>query len=107
MIIFGLGNPGLKYRRTRHNAGYIFLGDLARSARKRFTRKKGYSIAALKIRNTKVLLIKPYCWMNQCGLAISDILQQKEREFLVVLDDINLPLGRMRAAVNNRRPTDT
>lgn len=96
MIIFGLGNPGLKYRRTRHNAGCIFIQELAKSAKKRFIRKKGHSIAVLRVRNKKLLLIKPYCWMNQCGLAIRDILKQNQQDFLVVLDDINLPLGRMR-----------
>ncbi|UCG30271.1 MAG: aminoacyl-tRNA hydrolase [candidate division WOR-3 bacterium] len=96
MIIFGLGNPGLKYRRTRHNAGYIFLENLARTSRKRFSNKRRYKIATLRIKNCRVLLIKPDCWMNQCGTVIRDILQDEKEDFLIVLDDINLPLGRMR-----------
>lgn len=96
MIIFGLGNPGLKYRSTRHNAGYIFLERLARSYRKRFSRKKHYRSATLKIKGTEVILIKPNCWMNQCGSTIYDILRKDKHKFMIVVDDINLPLGKIR-----------
>jgi PTH1 family peptidyl-tRNA hydrolase len=96
MIVFGLGNPGLKYRRTRHNAGYLFLEQLVRTSKKRFVSKRKYKQATLRIRNTPVQLVKPNCWMNQCGLVIRDLLRGENDDFLVVLDDVNLPLGRMR-----------
>jgi PTH1 family peptidyl-tRNA hydrolase len=100
MIIFGLGNPGLKYRRTRHNAGYLFLEQLARTSKKRFVDRRQYRQAILRIRNTPVRLVKPNCWMNQCGLVIRDMLRVEKHDFLVVLDDVNLPLGRMRLRSN-------
>ena len=96
MIIFGLGNPGLKYRKTRHNAGYLFLEEIARASKKRFNNRKQYRQANLRIRNKRVKLIKPNCWMNQCGVVIRDVLGGERPGFLVVLDDVNLPLGRMR-----------
>lgn len=96
MIIFGLGNPGLKYRLTRHNAGHIFVDKLARVSKRKYSRKRNYSVASCTIRGKKVLLIKPRCWMNECGVAIAGILYTVNHDFLVVLDDINLPLGRMR-----------
>jgi len=96
MIIFGLGNPGVKYRRTRHNAGYLFLEQMARASKKRFVNKHKYRQAKLRIRNKSVCLIKPNCWMNQCGLVMHAILQSEKADFLVVLDDVNLPLGRIR-----------
>jgi PTH1 family peptidyl-tRNA hydrolase len=96
MIIFGLGNPGLKYRLTRHNAGHIFVDQLARASKRKYSRKRNYSIASCTIRGKKVLLIKPRCWMNECGEAIARIRYTVNHDFLVVLDDINLPLGRMR-----------
>lgn len=96
MIIFGLGNPGLKYRSTRHNVGYIFLDQLVRASKKKYSRKRLYSIAISKVRGREVVLIKPKCWMNECGLTIAKILSAVNRDFLIVLDDINLPLGRMR-----------
>lgn len=96
MIVFGLGNPGLKYRSTRHNAGYIFLQQLARSYRKKFLRRKYYRITSLRIKGTEVILIKPNCWMNQCGRSICNILGEGEHEFMVAVDDINLPVGKLR-----------
>ncbi len=96
MIIFGLGNPGLKYRLTRHNAGHIFIDRFAKSRKKRYSRKDRYSIARCRLRGKEFLLIKPKCWMNECGFTIAMILSEVSREFLVVLDDIYLPLGRIR-----------
>jgi PTH1 family peptidyl-tRNA hydrolase len=96
MTIFGLGNPGLKYRSTKHNAGYIFLDKISRTYRKRFTTKRGYKLEKIKIRGHHINLIKPICWMNQSGFAISSILQKIDDEFLIVLDDFNLSLGRIR-----------
>lgn len=96
MIIFGLGNPGPKYSFTRHNVGYIFLGRLARAYRKRFSRKDHFRIATLKVKGTELSLIKPNCWMNQCGSRIHAILGEEKTKFMIVVDDINLPLGKIR-----------
>lgn len=96
MIIFGLGNLGLKYRSTRHNAGYLFLDRFAKLYKKRFRTQQGYKIAKIKIDRNVVYLIKPQCWMNQSGMAVSKILQKIDRQFLVVVDDINLPFGKIR-----------
>ncbi|KPK62443.1 hypothetical protein AMJ83_10940 [candidate division WOR_3 bacterium SM23_42] len=96
MIVFGLGNPGLRYRSTRHNAGYIFVDQLAKYYKKRFSIRKNCKIATLKVKGTKLVLVKPKCWMNQCGCTIREILGGEERDFMVVLDDINLPLGKIR-----------
>ncbi len=96
MIIFGLGNPGLKYRATRHSAGFIFCDRFARLHNKRFRSRRGYRIAEIEIYRDSIELIKPQCWMNQSGRAVSHILQERDEEFMVVVDDINLPLGKIR-----------
>lgn len=96
MIIFGLGNPGLKYRATRHNVGFIFLDRFAKQYKKRFRSQRGYRIAKIEINDKKTRLIKPQCWMNLSGIAVSKILQERTEVFLVVVDDVNLPLGRAR-----------
>jgi PTH1 family peptidyl-tRNA hydrolase len=96
MIIFGLGNPGIRYRNTRHNIGYIFLDYWIKRYRKRFRTQRGYKIAMIKINQSVVRLIKPQCWMNESGTAIASILQEMKGRFLVVVDDINLPLGKIR-----------
>jgi len=96
MIIFGLGNSGLRYRYTRHNAGHLFVERLARHYKKRFSRKQHFTKSIVTIGTTETILIKPKCWMIQCGSMIKRILGGHDKDFMVVLDDINLPLGRMR-----------
>ncbi len=96
MIIFGLGNTGLRYRATRHNTGYMFLDLFAKSYKKRFRLRHHYRLAQVEIDTRYIFLIKPQCWMNQSGLAVSRILQDRGDEFLVVVDDVNLPLGKIR-----------
>jgi len=96
MILFGLGNPGTKYRLTRHNAGNIFLAEMAKRYKKKFSTHQGYKITNVIIGNKRIRLIKPICWMNQSGLAIANIMKKEKDDFLIILDDINLPLGRMR-----------
>ena len=96
MIIFGLGNPGLRYRLTRHNAGRLFLEQLAGHYKKRFARKAGYTASTIRIEGNEVLLIKPICWMNHCGGPIRNVVRKYGRDFMVALDDIDLPIGRVR-----------
>lgn len=96
MIIFGLGNPGLKYRSTRHNAGHIFLNSMARHRKVKFHRQQGFQIAKTRIAKQEVILVKPQCFMNDSGHAVASYLKKNQEEILIVLDDINLPLGRIR-----------
>ena len=96
MIFFGLGNPGREYRATRHNAGYLFLERLAKQHNRRFSTKQGYKKARVIIAQKEILLIKPQCWMNQSGSIVARIVHECDTDFIVVVDDINLPLGRIR-----------
>jgi PTH1 family peptidyl-tRNA hydrolase len=96
MIIFGLGNPGRRYRFTRHNAGYLFVERLAKYYAKRFLRRKHYAIAKVRVEGVDIRLIKPKCWMNQCGDTVKEIIVEYNTDFMVVVDDINLPVGRIR-----------
>ena len=96
MIIFGLGNPGLKYRSTRHNAGYILLDHFSKKKRRRFKISRGFQTASVVISGQNVVLVKPHCWMNQSGAAVQHFLKKNPDDYMVIIDDINLPLGRMR-----------
>ncbi len=96
MIVFGLGNPGIKYQRTRHNAGFIFLDQLAKKYKKRFRNVKAYKQTTIIISEKEIKLIKPFLFMNNSGLVVRKVLEENPDEFLVILDDINLSLGRMR-----------
>lgn len=96
MIIFGLGNPGLKYRATRHNAGAEFLNTFARQKNVRFRQHQGFRKAKLRIAGYNITLVRLQCFMNDSGGAVAYVLGKKPDDFLVILDDINLPLGKLR-----------
>lgn len=100
MIVIGLGNPGLKYRGTRHNVGQMLIDRLAKKFGGRFKTKRGYRIAQVRKPDPSLQLAKPICYMNTSGPAVAGLVEREGRdEFLIVLDDINLPLGRIRLRV--------
>lgn len=98
MIIFGLGNPDSKYKETRHNIGFMVLDKLAKRLVVRFRRKSDYHIAYAKVHDTRLKLVKPMLYMNNSGLVVSDYVQThgKNEDFIVVYDDMALPLGKIR-----------
>jgi PTH1 family peptidyl-tRNA hydrolase len=69
---------------------------MAKRYKKKFLLKRGYRIATIKIDNHIVHLIKPLIWMNDSGVAVRYISKKLKDEILVIVDDINLPLGKMR-----------
>jgi PTH1 family peptidyl-tRNA hydrolase len=99
-IVVGLGNPGSRYTGTRHNVGYAVIDSLVRSPNAgRFQERfKGF-VAELREASCKVLLVKPLTFMNlsgQCVRQFVDFYQAPLTDLLVVCDDINLPLGKLR-----------
>ncbi len=99
-LIAGLGNPGSKYRNTRHNAGFLLLDLLATRLRKTFGPGPGGALTCrARIRGESVLLAKPQDYMNQSGKAVREILARfpiELHETLVAYDEYALPLGRIR-----------
>jgi len=99
-VIVGLGNPGSQYARTRHNLGYAVVDYLAESPRAgRFRSKFQAQVAELAEEPQQVLLVKPETFMNlsgQCVRQVLDFYQVPPDDLLVVCDDINLPLGKLR-----------
>jgi peptidyl-tRNA hydrolase, PTH1 family len=100
-VVVGLGNPGSRYHGTRHNVGFAVIDSLASSpSASRFASRFQASICDLIEDGRKVLLIKPETFMNlsgRCVREITDYFQVPVSDLLVVCDDINLPLGRLRA----------
>ena len=72
-LIAGLGNPGLKYRKTPHNAGFMALDALADALGARFTKKGNGKVAEARIGAEKVLLVKPQTFMNLSGDCIAPL----------------------------------
>lgn len=99
-VVVGLGNPGPKYAGTRHNVGYAVVDYLAKgpgvsSFRGRFQSQ----VAEMSEGGESVLLVKPETFMNLSGRAVRQVLdfyKLEVKDFLIVCDDIALPVGKLR-----------
>ncbi len=99
-LIAGLGNPGPKYERTRHNAGFMTVDALAEACGVRIDRAKFHSLCAEATVGThRVLLLKPQTLMNASGLAVQEaaaFYKLDPAHILVISDDVTQEPGRMR-----------
>src|SRR5438270_10085765 len=99
-LVVGLGNPGSKYEKTRHNIGFEMIDRLAEGgAGVRFTRKFDGLIAETEIDFRRVSLLKPETFMNLSGRAVAQAVRFYKLELadlLIVCDDLSLPLGKLR-----------
>jgi len=103
-LVVGLGNPGQRYRGTRHNIGFAVVDEVARRAGAHFASAPVEALIA-KIRPTAsgldpVLLAKPLTFMNASGEAVAGLLRYFKidpADLLIVVDEVQLPLSRLRA----------
>jgi PTH1 family peptidyl-tRNA hydrolase len=102
-VICGLGNPGERYRLTRHNVGFRVLDLLADRWELTGEGRLRDGAAVLEVRHAehgRVMLVKPMRYMNRSGGPLRSALRQTDvditRDVLLVTDDIDLPLGRVR-----------
>ena len=100
-VIAGLGNPGSKYEKTRHNVGFQVIDRLASKYHIDMNIKKHKAICGTGvIEGVKVLLVKPQTFMNLSGESIREAVDfykvDPETEFLVIYDDISLAPGHLR-----------
>jgi PTH1 family peptidyl-tRNA hydrolase len=99
-LIVGLGNPGAKYRGTRHNIGFAVVDELARRRAVEFDASPVEALVA-KVRGAEpVLLAKPLTFMNSSGEAVGSLARYFKldpADLLVVVDEVQLPLGKLRA----------
>ena len=99
-VVVGLGNPGAEYHATRHNVGFAVVDYLAEGANAgRFRNRFDALVAELTEEEHKVLLVKPQTFMNLSGRCVRQLLdfyQAPVADLLVVCDDFNLPLGKLR-----------
>lgn len=97
-LIAGLGNPGSQYDKTRHNAGFWFIDELARRFSGKFAPEKRFSggVCKLQAGSQTVWLIKPMTFMNRSGLAVrqlSNFYQIPVEQILVAHDELDIPVG--------------
>lgn len=98
-MIVGLGNPGLKYERTRHNVGFLAIDEIARRIASVTAWKTKDDAAQIHVADRAVVLVKPLAFMNASGVPLVRIAQWWKihpRDMLVISDDLDLPLGRLR-----------
>lgn len=103
-IIVGLGNPGRKYERTRHNAGFNAVDELAKSLHTDTAQEKHHAlIGRARIGSEEsVILAKPQTYMNDSGRAVAAILKDMYAavaDLIVLHDDLDLPLGSVRVKI--------
>jgi PTH1 family peptidyl-tRNA hydrolase len=99
-IVVGLGNPGRRYQGTRHNIGFAVADEVAHRRKAEFESGRGETLAARCGRGPDaVLVVKPLTMMNLSGdavAAVAGFYKVDPAAILVVADDVNLPLGRLR-----------
>jgi PTH1 family peptidyl-tRNA hydrolase len=98
-IIVGLGNPGEQYARNRHNVGFMVVDALAREASAHWSTYMLSRACRAEVCGYQVLLAKPSTYMNLSGKAVHVLLsalQRNAEDLLLVVDDLNLPFGRIR-----------
>lgn len=99
-MIVGLGNPGSKYKETKHNIGFITLDEFAVQHNMAFNKTKFEAVYAEGFIGTeKILLVKPQTFMNDSGRAVRplmDYFNVELEDLVVVYDDLDLPVGRLR-----------
>lgn len=102
-LIVGLGNPGPEYHETRHNCGWMVVDKLAEALGATFQDKRYGFVAEASLRGRKLFILKPTTYMNLSGNAVRYWLEKEKIEterLLVVVDELALPLGKMRLKGN-------
>lgn len=101
-LLAGLGNPGPQYRDTRHNAGFLVVDALASRWRVEGQWREQQQALTVKtvVAGTPVLLVKPMTFMNLSGQAVAGLagfFKIAPEDVLVIVDEVALPIGRLRA----------
>jgi PTH1 family peptidyl-tRNA hydrolase len=100
LLVVGLGNPGREYERTRHNAGWLALHELAQRHDGAWRSKFSGSLAEVRVGDAKLALLKPETYMNESGRSVgaaARFFKVEPERVLVVHDDVDLESGRLQA----------
>lgn len=99
-IVVGLGNPGSKYERTRHNIGFLTIDELSRRHGVKVNKLKFKSLVGEgRIGTEKVVFVKPQTYMNLSGQAVREVMdfyKTSHDKLFVIYDDIDLSAGQLR-----------
>lgn len=99
-LIVGLGNPGLEYLLTPHNAGFMAIDRIAQLCGVMVTNRRGRAqTARVRLQGHDVLLAKPATFMNLSGLSVAALLEELElglEDLIVLYDELAIPIGQIR-----------
>ena len=98
-LIIGLGNPGRKYKKTKHNFGFLVLDKLAGKNKWTSSKNANAEYLRLDIALTDTELLKPQTYMNNSGIAVAYAVKKhniKPEDIIVIYDDLDLEFGNMR-----------
>ena len=107
-LIVGLGNPGIEYQFTPHNAGFLAVDRIADDCGVVLSNRRGRALTAkARLAGHEVLLAKPETFMNLSGLSVAALVQELElqipsEDLIVLYDELAFPLGRLRISANGR-----
>ena len=102
-LVVGLGNPGSDYESTRHNVGFMIVDKLSRklvASEPKWKKEDKFKSEILKV--SEVILVKPFTYVNQSGLAVKilkDFYKVDIDDIWVIHDDLDLPLGKLRIRI--------
>jgi PTH1 family peptidyl-tRNA hydrolase len=101
-LIVGLGNPGIEYQFTPHNAGFLAIDRIAEHCNVTVANRRGRALTAkAKLAGEEVLLAKPETYMNLSGISVAALVRELEipipsSDLIVIYDELDLPLGTIR-----------
>lgn len=103
-LVAGLGNPGVAYEETRHNVGYLVVDALAKSLEMQWQQdlKLRMYYSKICLEGNHIQLVKPQAFMNLSGQVLQNICHYYKlliSEVVIVCDDINIPLGKVKISV--------
>lgn len=103
-VIVGLGNPGKKYDKTRHNIGFIFCDTFVKENLGTWKKKFSAEVCEINLFNEKILVVKPQTFMNNSGTSLIEIMKfykLKPEDFLLIQDDLALEFSKIRIKSNS------
>lgn len=98
-LIAGLGNPGKRYEKTRHNIGFLVVEEIAKRNGLEFKTEEYFRISRGSIGDRDIILIKPLTYMNLSGIAVKKALRRfnlKPEDLIVIHDDLDMETGKLR-----------
>ncbi|MDR1569602.1 MAG: aminoacyl-tRNA hydrolase [Oscillospiraceae bacterium] len=106
-LLIGLGNPGEKYARTRHNVGFDVIDIISARTSISASKLRCHALTGVGVwRGVRVAIAKPNTYMNDSGRAVAELLAAfRPRQFAVIYDDIDLPQGQLRVRASGSAGT--